>query len=326
MYKNHLDTAIRNRTLPKSLLLYGDEFFSSFYRKIVLPIFGEKDGVLSFYFDEYSYESAKNFISQASLFGDKNILYIRGDKKIPKKELDTLVSLCQKNETSYFLYQFSGEDKVAKDLSKSFTKKKMSDFVRFFKPNLGEALNILKAYADKLKLDIDNFALQHLFMIQSEDLSLSLNELKKLSILNKKIEAADIDKHVFGMGEISMDDFIAKLLDKEDIRDTMQTMIENNYYDEIKVINTIQAYLVQLLMFHIYIKVHGSYDVLDILGFPLPQNLAKIRAAQSIKINLQTYQSLTKHLLDTEHALKLKPNIDKKAYIYSSLIKMQTLL
>jgi DNA polymerase-3 subunit delta len=326
MYKNHLDTAIRNQTLPKSLLFYGEEFFSSFYAKLILPILGDKDGILSFYYDEYNYESAKNFIAQPSLFGDVNILYIRGDKRVPKKELDILVGLCQKNPTSHLIYQFTGEDKVGKELQKSFTKKKDADFVRFFKPNMGEAMGVLKQKANELHLDIDNFALQHLFMIQNENLSLSVNELSKLSILNKKIYAADIDKHVYGMGEMAMDEFISKLLGGEDITQMMQKLLDGGSGDEVKIINAIQAYIVQLFMFHIYIKVHGSYDVLAILGFPLPQNLAQIRAAQCIKINLDTYQKIFKHLLETEHGLKKMQNIDKNSYAFSALIKLQSYL
>jgi len=326
MYKNHLDTAIRNGALPKSLLLYGEEFFSSFYIKQILPILGEKDGILSFYYDEYNYESAKNFIAQPSLFGDVNILYIRSDKRVPKKELDILVGLCQKNQTSHFLYQFSGEDKVAKELTRSFTKKKGGDFVRFFKPHLGDALSVLKQKANELSLDVDNYALQHLFMVQNEDLSLCVNELSKLSILDKKIYAADIDKHVYGMGEMAMDEFIAKVLQKEDITSQMQKLLDSGSHDEVKIINALQAYIVQLFMFHSYIKIHGSFDVLDILGFPLPQNLAQIRAAQCIKINLATYQKLLKHLLEAEYALKKMQNIDKNSYAFSALIGLQGLL
>lgn len=326
MYKNHLDTAIRNKALPKSLLLYGEEFFSNHYAKLIIPMIGDKDNVLSFYFDEYNYDSAKNFVSQASLFGDVNILYIRTDKRVPKKELDNLVLLCQKTPTSYLIYQFSGEDKAAKELTKSFGKKKSADFVRFFKPHLGDAMGVLKYYSDKLGLDIDNYALQHLFMVQNEDLSLSVNELSKLSILDKKIISADIDKYVYGMGEMAMDDFIAKFLQKEDITSQLQLLLDSGGNDEVKIINAIQAYMVQLFMFHTYIKVHGRYDVLEILGFPLPQNLAQQRAAQCIKINLASYQKILKHLLEAEYTLKKMPNIDKNSYTYSALIKLQSYL
>lgn len=326
MYKNHLDTAIKNSSLPKSLFLYGEEFFSNHYAKQIMPLIGEKDNILSFYYDEYNYESAKNYIAQPSLFGDVNILYIRNDKKIPKKELDILVGLCQKNHTSHFIYQFSGEDRAAKELTRSFGKKKSADFVRFFKPHLGDALAVLRQYSNELSMDIDNYALQHLFMLQNEDLSLSVNELSKLAIQDKKIYSADIDKHVYGMGEMAMDEFISKVLQKEDITGQMRKLLDSGSHDEVKIINALQAYIVQLFMFHSYIKIHGRYDVLDILGFPLPQNLAQIRAAQCIKINLSTYQKILKHLLDSEYALKKMQNIDKNSYAFSSLIKLQSYL
>ncbi len=326
MYKRDLDTLIAQEKLPKALLLYGEVFFTDYYALKILPLLGEKDNILSFYYDEYHFESAKNFIAQPSLFGDVNILYIRADKKIPKKELDTFVALCQKNPNSHFLLHFTGTDQVGKDLAKAFSKKKGGDFVRFFKPNLGEAIALMKEEAKQEGLEIENFALQHLFMLQNEDLSLCINELKKLSILNKLITVADIDTYVYGMGELSLDEFISKMLAKEDIRDLLYNLLESGSLDEIRIINAISNYITQLMLFHIYIKVNGRYDAIAILGYPLPPQLLKARAAQSIKIKIEMFQLLLKHLIDSEHALKYSQNIDKNAYLISSLIKLQTYL
>lgn len=326
MYKNHLEAALKSGALPKSLLLYGEPYFCDYYTQTILPLWGEKENILSFYYDEYHYESAKNFIAQPSLFGDVNILYIRTDKKIPKKELDTLCELCKKNTTSYLLVNFSGDDKVAKELSKSFGKKNGGDFVRFFKPNMGEAMALLKQKASAIGLEIDHYALQHLFMVQNEDLSLSINELEKLTLLNKKIGAADIDRHVYGMGEVGMDEFIQALLAKQDIKESLFKIMEAGSFDEVRIINAIQTYMTQLFMFHTYIKVNGRYDVTDILGFPLPPKLAELRASQAIKIKLDTFQKIFKHLLESEYALKKLTHIDKNSYTFSSLIKLQTLL
>ncbi len=326
MYKNNLDVAIKDRNIPKSLLLYGEEFFTSSYSREVLPLLGESDNVLSFYFDEYNFTSAKNFISQPSLFGDVNILHIRSEKKIPKKELDVFVSLCHKTPTSYFLLQFDGDDKVGKDITKSFTKKNSADFVRFFKPQIKEATQYLQKSSREISLDIDNYALGHLFLLQNENLALSMNELSKLSILDKKIYASDIDNLVYGVGEVSMDEFINRVLNLEDIKDELQKILDSGSFDEVKIISALQAYMVQLFMFNIYIKTHGQPNVLEILGFPLPPQLANQRAAQSIKINLETYQKVLKHLLDSERALKKMPNIDKNSYTFSALIKFQSYL
>ncbi len=326
MYKREFDAKIAGGDLPKALLLYGESFYSDFYARKILSLWADRENVLSFYFDEYHYESAKNFIAQPSLFGDINVLYIRSDKKLAKKELDNLVLLCQKNPNSFFLLHFSGDDRVAKELCKSFAKRKGGDFVRFFKPNMGEAVALMRQEADRMELEIENFALQHLFMLQNEDLSLCMNEIQKLSLLNKTITVADIDTHVYGMGALSLDDFINTLLNKEDIKEQLFKLTQSGTFDEIRILNAITAYITQLMLFHIYIKVNGKYDAIEILGYPLPPQLLKQRAALSIKFRLSTYKELLKHLLECEHALKYSQYIDKNSYLISSLIKLQTYL
>ncbi len=326
MYKRELDQKIKSNKLPKSIFLYGESFFSSAYGSYLANRCTSKDNILSFYFEEYSYESAKNYIAQPSLFGDISLLYIKGDHKIPKKELDTLVDLCNKNSSSFFIYEFSGSDKIAKDITKSFSKKKEADFVRFFRPSLSEAVISLSKKAHQLGLDIDSFALQHLFLLQNEDLSIANRELEKLLLLDKKVTADDIDEHVYGMGEIRIDDFINDLLAKKDIKEDLYNLLEVGSLDEIRIINTLQNYIVSLFLFNSYIKIHGKYDVIAILGYPLPPNLVKQRASLSIKINFETYQKLLNLLSDCELKLKKVPLIDKNSLLIATLIKLQTLL
>ncbi len=326
MYKRDLDRMLSSQTLPSSILLYGEPWFVDHYTGVLLQRLGGEENLLSFYFDEYDYESAKNFISQPSLFGDRNILLIRHDKKLPKKELDTFVELCRKNPTSFFLFAFAGTDQTGKDLSRSFSKKKDADFVRFFKPNLREAVQYLRQRANEIGLEIEPYALQHLLLVQNEDLSLSMNELEKLLLVGRRINAADIDTHVYGMGEISMDRFIRHLLAKEDIREELARLLESGATDEIRIVGALQTYITQLFLFHSYIKVHGRFDAQEILGYPLPPNLAKERAAQAIKLNLATFQRVLEALLEAEYTLKKGVNIDKNSYLFSALIKLQTYL
>ncbi len=325
MYRSHFDKLIDSGSIPKSTLLYGDETLLDSYAKKILDTIGEsEEDILSFYFDEYSFDSAKNHISQPSLFGNLNILYIKSDKKLAKNELEVLISLAKRAKSSYFLYQFCGDDKVGAELAKSFTKKSSGDFVRFFRPNLTEAINSLKQRSNQLSLEIDSYALNHLFMLHNENLSISLNELDKLAILNKKITSSDIDRHVYGLGEINIDSFILKVLKKEDIRDDLLKLLNSPNFDEIKIVNAIQRYIVWLFMFHIYIKIHGRFDAKDILGFPMPSFLAQKMANEAIKINIDTYQKVLKELLDSELRLKNMVNIDKSSYLFSSLIKLQS--
>jgi DNA polymerase-3 subunit delta len=326
MYKKELDSIIQKNSLPKSLLLYGEDFYTSFYIKKILPLITIKDNTLSFYYDEYDFSGAKNFISQPSLFGDTNLLYIKSDKKIAKKELDELVDICHKNQNSFFYFEFTGEDKVAKDITKSFSKKKSADFVRFFKPNMGESIAILSNRAKELMIDIDTTAIRELFAVQNGELSLCFNDLEKLALLDKKITSQDIREQIYGIGEIVLDDFIVKLLKRGDIKQDLETILEAGGVDEVKVINAITNYLTMLLEFHLYIKANGTYDTKEILGYPLPPFLAKERASLSIKITPYQYEMLLKELLKCEFLLKNEKNIEKNTLLYATLIKLQTFL
>lgn len=328
MYKREFENLIRSQKVPKSTLFYGacpyqnDLLLSQTLQALDI----QSDEKLSLYYDEFIFSSAKNFLSQSSLFGDRNILVIKTDKVIPTKELDILLSLCLKNETSYLFYQYFGEDKKATSMTKSFDKKYDATFVRFFKAEQNEAITMLLAHANTLNLSINRYAMQHLYMVHMEALSLCANEFEKLFLLGKEIEVNDIDTFVYGLGSVSMDHFIIKLLDKKDFKEDFSRMIESDGNDEIRIVNAIQNYISQLFLFHAYIKLNGAFDAKAILGYPLPPQLANQRANQSIKIDLKTYKTLLDLLIQTEFKLKKMQNIEKNAMLLSTLIKLQSYL
>lgn len=328
MYKREFEQLLQNKKLPKSLLLYGECNYQNNYfaQKLLESWIQEGDETLLLHYDEYNFTTAKNHLSQSSLFGGQNIVILKNDKAVPKKELDILVELAQKNDNSYLLYQYFGESKKAATIAKSFTKKTAGDFVRFFKPNLSEAMGLLQTKAREVHLNINGYALQHLYLLQLEDLSLCVNEFEKLSLFDREISSADIDKVVYGLGSIGIDTFIEKLLKKENIKNDFIALSESGGGDEVKVINAAQNYLSNLLLFNMYIKINGSCDARAILGYPLPPAIAKARADHSIKIKLESYKNMLEHLATSELALKKTKNIDKSAYLISSLIKLQTFL
>lgn len=327
MYKQALDTLLQKNSLPKSLMLYGEcSYYRNYYLEKIASIFGSKEEQLRYYFDEYNFQSAKTFVSQSSLFGDKNILIIKSEKTIPKKELEVILQNCQKNENSFFLYEYFGDDKKAKDIAKIFSKKNGADFVRFFKPNSYEAVNLLLNYAKEINLDINRYALEHLYNIQNEDLSLCLEELKKLKNLDKSIEVNDIDKYSFSLGLADMETLMEKFFYKKDIKELVGEFLETSNANEIFIINAMENYFSTLFMFYLYILSHGNFDAKAILGYPLPPVIAKKRADMSIKIKLPVYKQLFIELSKIELKLKTDSHIDKTSYFISSLIKLQTFL
>ena len=279
--------------------------------------------MLSFYFDEFNFYTALTHISQGSLFGGSNILLVKFEKKILPNELKKLIEVANKAENSYFFLQFSGEIKTARTLEKYFSKKSNSGFVRFFKPKLSEVNHHIKKEANKLGVQIDNYAVEHLFMTYNKELNLAVNELKKLSILGRNITYNDINKFASGSGEMGLEDFIRLLLMKKDINNHLQNVLE--FYSEVDIINAIENYITTLFMFSSYIQTHGQFNSIAVLGYRLPPQIINQRISEANRINFEQYQIILEHLLNSELKLKNSITLQKTSYLFHSLIKLQTL-
>jgi DNA polymerase-3 subunit delta len=320
LYKSELDKHIQNGSLSNSFILFGEStFLIERYLGILTDI---KDAsVAKFYHDEYDFASAKAHLSQASLFGDQNVLIIKSEKKIPKKELDTLIEQCEKNTNNIFVYAYYGDDQKAYAKPPSKTK---TMCVRFFHPNQGEAIFTVSQVAREKNVNIDNHTINHLLAIHNWDIALASNEIEKLRVYDRVITIKDIDSLVFGLAQTSIDDFIKKILNKKDFKEDLKSIIEHGE-DEIRVLTAITSYLTQLYMFHIYIRVNGAPNALEILGYPAPKFVVDEKAAMSIKIKPQTYYKLHELLLESE--LKMKSShVDKDAILLSTLLRVQQLL
>jgi len=322
MYKNELDNHIRNKTISNSFVFFGEShFLIEMYTKMLTSL--EDANTLSFYHDEYDFKSAKAHLSQASLFGDRNILIIKTEKKVPKKELDILLELCEKNKDNIFVYAYFGSDHKSYNNKKAFSKFQTMS-VRFYHPREYEALSILQHLAQEKKIQIDKYTLNHLLSIHNGDIALAANELEKFTIFEREITTKDVDNLVFGLHEVNLDDFIQKLLEKKDFKGNLHQILERGE-DPIRIISTISAYITQLYMFNIYIRINGSPNALDILGYNPPKQIVQTKAQQAIKIKLLTYAEVQHLLLKSELQMK-SSHIDKEAILYSTLIRLQKLI
>lgn len=324
MYKKELETTLNQNSFAHNFFLYGEcDFQNSYFMQKILEKWGiQKEEKLLMHYDEYNFITAKNFLSQSSLFGGNNALIVKTDKAISAKELDTLITFTQKSENSFFIFQYFGDATKAKRIAKSFDK----NFVRFFKLNMSEALTLMNQEAQKHELKIQGYALSHLYQLHMENISLCLNEFDKLALLNKEVTVADIDRVVYGLGSIGLENFIEKLILKQDITVAFQNLCENGSGDEVRILNATQSYLSNLVLFHLYIKIYGKFDAREILGYPLPQQIAQKRASQSIKIDLKTYKNLYEILMKAELKLKKIKDIDKNTFLLATLIQFQKTL
>lgn len=320
MYRAEFDKHLQNNSISNSIILFGEShFLIESYTKRVTDI--ADASILSLYHDEYDIKLAKAHLSQASLFSDVNVLIIKSEKKVPKKELDELVELCEKNKDNIFVYAYFGDDH--KSYSNAY-KNKSTMCVRFFNPNHNEALQILLQIAKEKNVNIDRYSLAHLLNIHNSDISLAANEIDKFAVYDKEISTKDIDQLVWGLGEISLDDFIKKILLKKEFKEDLLSILEHGE-DEIRVLTMICSYITQLYMFNIYIRVNGRPNALEILGYPAPSFVVDEKAALSLKIKPNTYYKLHSLLLESE--LKMKSShVDKGAILLSTLIRVQKLL
>lgn len=322
MYKNELDNAIKNGKVSNSFVFFGESsFLIDMYTKMLSNI--DDASVLSFYYDEYDFNSAKAHLSQASLFGGNNILIIKSEKKVPKKELDILIDYCEKNSDNLFIYAYYGSDHKTYNNKKAFAKSSTMS-VRFFHPKDYEAQNIITEVAKEKNVNIDKYSISHLLNIHNGDVALSCNEIDKFRVYDRAITTKDIDNLVFGLAQINIDDLIKKLLHKKDFKEDLKNILEHGE-DEIRVITAITAYLTQLYMFNIYIRVNGTPNALEILGYPAPKFVVDEKAALSLKFKPNTYYKLHELLLESE--LKMKSSsVDKNAILLSTLIRIQKLI
>jgi len=320
MYKNELDKAIQSGKISNSFVFFGESnFLIDMYTKMLSNI--DDSSILAFYYDEYNFSSAKAHLSQGSLFGGINILIIKSEKKIAKGELEIFIDLCEKNQNNLFIYAYYGSDH--KTYTKAFSKKSTMS-VRFFHPKDYESQNLVSLVAKEKNVNIDKYSISHLLKIHNGDVALACNEIEKFRVFDKAITTKDIDNLVFGLAEINIDDLIKKILNKKDFLPDLRSMLERGE-DEIRIITAITAYLTQLYMFNIYIRVNGTPNAMEILGYPAPKFVVDEKAALSLKFKPNRYYKLHQLLLESE--LKMKSaNVDKGAILLSSLIRLQKVI
>ncbi len=322
MKRQDLDRLIDEGRPPNTIMLFGESHFliERYIRQLSVP----DTNTLSLYYDEYKFNNAKAHLSQGSLFGDRNLLLIKSEKKIAKKELEIFLELCKKNPDNIFIYAYFGTD-FKKSATAAFNAKSGGIALRLFAPFFNEAKAILLQEAARMGIVMDNNAAYHLLDVQNNDLSLAYNELSKFQILDRPITTKEIDDLVFGLAEVKVDQLINRLLKKEDFRADLQHLLESGE-DEIRIITALSTFVTQLYLFYIYIKIHGAANSAEILGYRLPGYVEKERTQLCIRFKQQQYDAMLELLLDAELKMKSYGAVDKNAIVLSTLLHLQRLI
>jgi DNA polymerase-3 subunit delta len=320
VYKNNLDKLLAQKYDISSILLYGEsEFFIDYYSTLIESHFPNADKI-SLYFEEYKFNTASEYLSQSSLFGDINLLVIKTDSKIPKKELDKLVDITLKNSNSYLIYKYLGTD--FKTLTSSFSPKGC-EHVRFFKPNITESIGYLSQKAQSLSLQMDSTLLKYLLDSQDLDVALALKELEKLALQSEPISINIIDKICFNLSSSDTNSVIYDILDKKDFKEHLFRLFDDSE-DEIRFLTTLTSFLVTLLEFSMYARLYGQVDSKDILGYKLPKFVEQKYSMYATRISISSFAKMIEFLQQRELYLKQNIKVDKSAFLYSTLSKLQT--
>jgi len=323
MKRQELDTLIKQGKAPGAVMLYGEShFLIEYYTKALTRI--DDANLLSVYFDEYDLATAKAHLSQGSLFGGRNVLVVKTEKKLPKNDLTAFLELVKKNPDNLFVYAYYGTD-FKKSATSAFTAKSGGTAVRLFRPFANEARQIVLAEAASRGINLDPYAATHLLESQNGDLSLSVNELEKFRLLPGRVGMKEIDELVYGVAEVKLDQLLGAVLKKEEFTGMLRRMLESGE-DEIRILTALQSHVAQLYLFYAAIRLSGRADSAQILGYRLPPAVEKERSQQSIRLQQPQYTRLMDLLCETELAMKSAGAGEKNALLLSTLLKVQSIV
>ena len=325
MYQREFEKLLRT-TPPRAMLFFGEnEYQIANYLQYYINITNSAESMLSLYYDEYSFEKAKAYLSQSSLFGGTNLLIVKSDKKIPKKELDTLIELVGKNSDNFFLFHYQGSATNAKNLQNSFSPKKGANWVRLFEPNAKESIEILQRKAKNIGLEIDHYALQHLMLLLNNNIALCANELNKLAILGTKVTSKDIDRLVYSTAPLATEQLLIELFEKKPVVQTITKLLELGE-DEFSILRSTQFFVNQIFLFHAFMKLNGYVDSKAILGYKLPKQIEEQKANIALRVKSPTLLKIFEYLLEIELELKTTPAQNRELLLYGVFIRLQSYL
>jgi len=325
MYKNEFDNLLNQNVTFSAYMFYGQSnFLIEYYTDLVSKRLGAPDEIEKLYFDDYDFKYAKDKLLQSSLFTSNNILIIKLEKKLNKKEVTALIEACNINPDSKVIFSCM-DDSEFKTMGGYFTKKLNAVSVRMFNPFPNEAIKIIENHAKALNIKYELSALNNLYFMHRQDLSLCINDLKKLAIFDEVITSTLIYKHCFGIGAVNFEDFLHNLFSASDISDELEQLFEGGM-NEIYLLNQIISFVQQLFMISSYIRVYGNANAKEILGFNPPKNVWEKKTRLAMNIKPERFSEILEYLLNIELELKSSKISNQNLYLQACLRKISVLI
>jgi len=318
----------KQKQLPNSIMLYGQSrYLSSLYSEKIAAGFRDGCDVLKLYFDEYDFVTARNFLSQSSLFGDKLMLIVKHDKKIPKKDLQELLGLAAKNDALFLLELFIDLTKADTDYVSIFDTKNSATSVRFFQPtHQAELLGLAKNEAIRAGVELDNELLMQILRSLNFDMELVANEIKKLSAISSHIDEGTIRSLILHNDNLSLDKFFELVLNKREFAKELESLLEQQGVDEIRIVLDMQRLIYDLFICKCVVRIKHALDSQMAFGRMLPRDVLAAKEVLVKKLSDKMLAKILDTLLQVDLELKSSKNSDKKLILLHSLIKIQSFL
>lgn len=305
-------------------MFYGQSvFLVEHYALKIARLHGQNDEIEKLYFDDYNFKYAKDKLLQSSLFSSNNILLIKLEKKVPKKEVEELIEACNINPDSTVIFSCLG-DSDFKTMGNYFSPKTNSVSIRMFSPSNPEAIKLLENEAKGLNINYDISALNHLYFMHKNDLSLCMNDLSKLAILDKKITSDEVNTYCFGIGNVSFEEFLNNLIEGNDISEDLTLLLDEGV-NEIYLLTQVTSFVQQLFMISSYARAIGAPNPKEILGFIPPKNIWERKSKLAINIKPEVFQKMLEYLLNIELEFKTSKIDNQNLYLQATLRKFSVL-
>ncbi|MEA3314444.1 MAG: hypothetical protein U9Q30_01135 [Campylobacterota bacterium] len=326
MYKNTFDKELANNVIYNAYMFYGQEnYLIETYGNNIAKILAGEEDISRVYFDDYNYKESLNFLSQYPMFSSKNVLLIKTVKKIDPKEIEKLIYVCNENPNSFVIFCCL-EDLNFRSMAKQFKKENNSVDVRFFIPKEYEANELIFKKAQELLIDINKKELQYLYTMHQKDLSLVINDLEKLSILQEKITLNIINNQCFGMGNVILNDFLYNLFSGRIINKDLYMILKEGL-DEVVLIREVLSYIQELFMINSYLTLNNNkLNIIEIWGYNLPKDIANQKSTLSSKFTQEDFFNMLELFQNLELELKTKANLDINSYTQAVFRKFSATL
>ena len=324
MYRNEFDNHLRQNKKFNAYMFYGQSvFLVEHYALKIARLHGQNDEIEKLYFDDYNFKYAKDKLLQSSLFSSNNILLIKLEKKVPKKEVEELIEACNINPDSTVIFSCLG-DSDFKTMGNYFSPKTNSVSIRMFSPSNPEAIRLLESEAKSLNINYDISALNHLYFMHKNDLSLCMNDLSTLAILDKKITSDEVNTYCFGIGNVSFEEFLNNLIEGNDISEDLALLLDEGV-NEIYLLTQVTSFVQQLFMISSYARAIGAPNPKEILGFIPPKNIWERKSKLAINIKPEVFQDMLEYLLNIELEFKTSKIDNQNLYLQATLRKFSVL-